>query len=379
MKRMFQVILNSSNSINKGMNLNKIKVLIVDDSSVIRSIIKEVLSGEPDIEVIGEAKDPFVARDLIKKLNPDVLTLDVEMPKMDGITFLSNLMRLRPMPVLMLSTLTTKGAETTLKALELGAVDFIAKPSFQELLSTKDNFKETLVSKIKLAANIEQKNTSPVTVENQIINNIIFSGCKRPNHLVAIGASTGGTEAIKKVLLMLPSNCPPIVITLHIPKIFSAHFAERMNKNCSMNVQEAKHGQKIKDGHVYIAPGDKHLRVECKSGALFCILDDTEEVNRHKPAVDVLFNSLIPIAENTQAILLTGMGQDGAKGLLNLKENRGMTIIQNKESSLIWGMPGAAFKLNAHIKQTGLLNIASELLAYASLDKNEMKVVKNEK
>lgn len=359
--------------------MDKIKVLIVDDSSVIRGIVREMLSGQPDIEVVGEAKDPFVARDLIKKLNPDVLTLDVEMPKMDGITFLSNLMRLRPMPVLMLSTLTMKGAEVTLKALELGAIDFIAKPSFEELLSVKNNFKATIVSKIKFAAKVEQKTIKQTISEKNTLSHTLFSGCKRLNHLVVIGASTGGTEAIKQVLSMLPSNCPPIVITLHIPKIFSAHFAARMNKNCSMDVQEAKHGKKIKEGNVYIAPGGQHLKVEWKSGSLFCTLDDSEEVNRHKPAVDVLFNSLIPIAENTQAILLTGMGQDGAQGLLNLKEHGAMTVIQNKESSLIWGMPGAAFELSAHIKQTDLFKIAPELLTYASLDKNEMREVKREK
>lgn len=358
--------------------MDKIKVLIVDDSSVIRSIVKEVLRDEPEIEVIGEAKDPYVARDLIKKLNPDVLTLDVEMPKMDGITFLGNLMRLRPMPVLMLSTLTTQGAEVTLKALELGAIDFIAKPSFKELLSLKENFKETLVDKIKFAANTEHKATAK-TVSDSNVNHSPFLACKRKNHLVAIGASTGGTEAIKHVLLGLPENCPPIVIALHIPKVFSAHFAIRMDKYCRMKVQEAKHGQKIKEGNVYIAPGDKHLKVESKGGALFCILEDSEEVNRHKPSVDVLFNSLLPIADNTQAILLTGMGQDGAKGLLALKNNRAMTIVQSEGSSLIWGMPGAAFKLNAHIKQTDLLSIAPELLTYASLDKTEMKVIKSEK
>ncbi|WP_426357150.1 protein-glutamate methylesterase/protein-glutamine glutaminase [Pseudocolwellia sp. HL-MZ19] len=355
--------------------MNKVKVLIVDDSSVIRSIIKEVLSNEADIEVVGEAKDPYVARDLIKKLNPDVLTLDVEMPKMDGITFLANLMRLRPMPVLMLSTLTTKGAEVTLKALELGAIDFIAKPSFQELLSTKDSFQEVLITKIKQAANINHKTRLSSKVSGE---QLAFSGCARRNYLVAIGASTGGTEAIKDVLTRLPENGPPIVITLHIPKVFSTQFAARMNKNCNMNVQEAKHGQKIKEGNVYIAPGDMHLKVESKMGNLFCVLDDSEEVNRHKPAVDVLFNSLIPIAENTQAILLTGMGQDGAKGLLNLKDNKAMTTIQTEATSLVWGMPGAAFKLNAHVKQTHLSDIASELLSYALLDKAEMKEFKNE-
>jgi two-component system chemotaxis response regulator CheB len=357
--------------------LNKVKVLIVDDSSVIRSIIKEVLSDETEIEVVGEAKDPFVARDLIKKLNPDVLTLDVEMPKMDGITFLENLMRLRPMPVLMLSTLTTKGAEVTLKALELGAIDFIAKPSFQELQSIKNNFKSTLISKIKFASKVEHKSRNR-SVAPKPLNKPSFLGCKRLNHLVAIGASTGGTEAIRHVLSGLPDNSPPVVITLHIPKVFSAHFANRMNKHCEMEVQEAKHGQKIKNGNVYIAPGDKHLKVESKGGNLFCVLDDSEEVNRHKPAVDVLFNSLIPIAENTQAILLTGMGKDGAEGLLNIKNSGGMTIIQTEKSSLVWGMPGTAFKLNAHIRQSDLSEIASTVLTYALLDKREMKEVKNE-
>jgi two-component system chemotaxis response regulator CheB len=359
--------------------MKKIKVLIVDDSSVIRGIVRDVLSGEQDIEVVGEAKDPLIAREQIKKLNPDVLTLDVEMPKMDGITFLDNLMRLRPMPVVMLSTLTTKGADITLEALELGAVDFIAKPSFEELLASKNNFKSVLVEKVRSAAGVDQKNhklNSSVLAGNGK-NVLSFTGCKRTNHLIAIGASTGGTEAIKKVVTTLPSNSPPVVITLHIPETFSARFAERMNENCAVNVQEARHGQKIKEGNVYVAPGDKHLKIESKGGSLFCTLEDSEPVNRHKPAVDVLFDSLIPIAANVQAILLTGMGSDGAKGLLNLKENGAMTIIQDKQTSLIWGMPGSAFALNAHIKQKPLSKIAKEILNYAALDRNDMKEARN--
>ncbi|MFT5755587.1 MAG: two-component system chemotaxis response regulator CheB [Alteromonadaceae bacterium] len=355
--------------------MNKIKVLIIDDSSVIRGIVREVLSGEQDIEVVGEAKDPLVAREQIKKLNPDVLTLDVEMPKMDGITFLNNLMRLRPMPVVMLSTLTTKGADITLEALELGAVDFIAKPSFEELLASKNNFKAVLVEKVRSAAGVDQKNyklnTTVVAESDKRV--LSFTGCKRTNHLVAIGASTGGTEAIKKIITTLPSNSPPVVITLHIPETFSARFAERMNENSAVNVQEARHGQKIKEGNVYVAPGNKHLKVESKGGGLFCTLEDSEPVNRHKPAVDVLFESLIPIAANVQAVLLTGMGSDGAKGLLNLKNNGAMTIIQDKQTSLIWGMPGSAFALNAHIKQKPLTQIAKEILKYAAFDRNEMK------
>jgi two-component system chemotaxis response regulator CheB len=358
--------------------MEPIKVLIIDDSSVIRAIINEVLKDESDIIVVGEAKDPLIAREQIKKLNPDVLTLDVEMPKMDGITFLKNLMRLRPMPVVMLSTLTTKGADTTLEALELGAIDFIAKPSFEELIASKSIFKAKLIRKIKFAASIDNKNHKITSASSKIDENILhaFSGCQRTNHLVAIGASTGGTEAVKRVITTLPSNCPPIVVTIHIPETFSARFAERMDTYCAAHVQEARHGQKIKEGNVYIAPGNMHLKVEAKGGTLYCILEDSEEVNRHKPSVDVLFNSLEPLANNVQAVLLTGMGQDGAKGLLNLKNAGAMTIIQDEASSLIRGMPGSAHALKAHVKECSLSDIAKEVLIYASLDRNSMKEAK---
>ncbi|WP_085299854.1 protein-glutamate methylesterase/protein-glutamine glutaminase [Cognaticolwellia mytili] len=349
--------------------MEKITVLIIDDSSVIRNIVKELLSDIDDIEVVGEAKDPLVARELIKQLNPDVLTLDVEMPKMDGITFLSNLMRLRPMPVVMLSTLTTKGADTTLKALELGAIDFIAKPSFEALVRQKGSFKDSIVEKIRYAASINVQN---LTFSRQVFvqekpKKLLFNGSCSSNHLIAVGASTGGTDAIKKLLMCMPANAPAIVITLHIPCVFSTRFAERMNKNSLMTVREAKHGEEVKSGHVYIAPGDKHLKVESKAGVLSCILEDSPEVNRHKPAVDVLFNSLKPIANNVQAVILTGMGDDGAQGLLALKSHGAMTIIQDKNTSLVWGMPGSAFKLEAHQKQLPISSIASELLQNASL------------
>lgn len=363
------------------MNMDKIRVLVVDDSSVIRNIIKEALSHSKDIVVVGEAEDPLVARDLIKKLNPDVITLDVEMPKMDGITFLTNLMRLRPMPVIMLSTLTTKGADITLQALELGAVDFIAKPTVQELVAKQQSFREVLIEKITQAITVDQKNfklSNTLSNDNGTVkdnSNIVlpFSGVKRANHLIAIGASTGGTEAIKKVLEVLPANSPAIVITQHIPKTFSLRFAERLNTRCQMQVHEASHGQKIKPGHVYIAPGDKHLVIVHKNGALFCTLNDEEEVNRHKPAVDVLFDSLVDIASNVQAILLTGMGQDGAKGMLRLKELGALTIIQDKSSSLIWGMPGRAHALSAHTMQAPLQEISQHMLDYAALDRDAMK------
>jgi len=355
--------------------MSKIKVLVIDDSSVIRNIVKESLSDVATIEVVGEAEDPYVARDLIKKLNPDVLTLDVEMPKMDGITFLGNLMRLRPMPVVMLSTLTTKGADITLQALELGAVDFIAKPSVEELLATQGSFKKSLVSKIEQAVKVDRKNfqLNNVIKKSSISNCLSFAGAKRKNHLIAIGASTGGTEAIKNVLSQLPQSSPPIVVAQHIPKNFSARFAQRLNESCQVQVQEAQHGQKIKEGNVYIAPGDLHLKVVEKGGGLFCNLEDSPEVNRHKPSVDVLFDSLLPVAGNVQAVLLTGMGQDGAIGMLNLKNGGARTLIQNQASSLIWGMPGRAFAIDAHTEQADLTKIAGKLLRFASLDRNEMK------
>ena len=358
----------------------KIKVLVVDDSSVIRNIIKDALSDSDDMVVVGEAEDPLVARELIKKLSPDVLTLDVEMPKMDGITFLENLMRLRPMPVIMVSTLTKKGADTTLRALELGAVDFIEKPSVQELLATKNSFRDVLIQKLKVAVSIDQKNyklTTKITNKSQIpaSANLHFSGVKRNNHLVAIGASTGGTEAIKHVLIGLPENSPPIVITQHIPKAFSASFANRLNELCNITVCEASHGQKIKIGHAYVAPGDMHLEVAHKNGSLFCILTDAPEVNRHKPAVDVLFDSIIDIASNVQAVILTGMGKDGAEGMLRLKQNGARTVIQDKKTSLIWGMPGSAHEISAHTAALPLNKIGKEILHFASLNRDQVKEV----
>ena len=348
--------------------MKKITVLIIDDSSVIRGIIKEVLRDVETIEVVGEAQDPLVARTLIKQLTPDVLTLDVEMPKMDGITFLSNLMRLRPMPVVMLSTLTTKGADTTFKALELGAIDFIAKPSFEDLTGQKEQFKQLLLEKISYAASVRKTNFASHrrTVTSLKTEIKPFKGCCRANHIIAIGASTGGTDAIKSLLITLPLNAPAIVIALHIPSLFSTRFAERMNKNAQVQVQEATHGEQIKDGRVYIAPGGMHLKVEAKPGGLFCVLEDSAPVNRHKPAVDVLFNSLQPFASNVQAVILTGMGQDGARGLLGLKERGAMTIVQDKNSSLVWGMPGYAHKLNAQRLELPLASIAQSLLTHAN-------------
>jgi len=360
--------------------MSSIRVLVVDDSKVIREIIVEALKEAHDINVVGEAADPFEARELIKQLNPDILTLDVEMPKMDGITFLRNLMKLRPMPVVMLSTLTTKGADITLEALEIGAVDFIAKPSVNQIKASLNDFKTELINKIKQAAKVDQKNfkLNKSVFDKAKSNKLVFSGVKRANHLIAIGASTGGTEAIKQVLQSLPQISPPIVITQHIPKNFSARFAQRLDSLCTVTVQEAQHGQKVKTGNVYIAPGDQHLKMVLKNGSMFCTLEDSADVNRHKPSVDVLFDSLVPYADNVQAVLLTGMGQDGAKGMLNLKQNGAFTIIQDQASSLIWGMPGKAHALSADTIQSDLSKIAFNFLHYASLDLKGMEEVRQQ-
>jgi len=279
----------------------------------------------------------------------------------------------------MLSTLTTKGADITLQALELGALDFIAKPSFEALLASKDSFKDILLAKVKSAVSVDQKNfaLAKSLMSETSKKTLAFTGAKRANHIIAIGASTGGTEAIKHVLLTLPINSPAVVITQHIPKTFSHRFAQRLNEHCAVTVQEAYHGQKIKEGNAYIAPGDQHLTVVSKAGAFFCVLDDSEPVNRHKPSVDVLFNSLIPHADNVQAVLLTGMGQDGAKGMLALKNEGARTIVQDKESSLIWGMPGSAHDLDAHTDVCALNQVSLLVLKYAALERRQMKEIRN--
>lgn len=356
--------------------MKNIKVLIVDDSALIRSLVRELLSGDEQIQVVGEAEDPFQARDLIKQLNPDVLTLDVEMPKMDGITFLSNLMRLRPMPVVMLSTLTTKGADITLEALELGAVDFIAKPKVDALVQNKSTFKSILINKIKSAFGAENRSYKVSQLVNKVTNDepLTFNANSKSTQLIAIGASTGGTEAIKAVVTQLPDNAPPVVVTQHIPPTFSERFANRLDGCSKVSVCEAKHGQKIKPGHVYIAPGDRHLKIETKAGSMFCILEDSQEVNRHKPSVDVMFDSLTPIASKVQVVLLTGMGNDGACGMQNLKNAGARTIIQDQHTSLIWGMPGSASKLNAQTDELPIYDIAKSILAYAEKSPRKAEV-----
>jgi len=339
-----------------------IKVLIVDDSPLIRKILTEVIQQADDLKVVGCAEDPYKAREMIKSHNPDVITLDIEMPKMDGISFLRNLMRLRPMPVVMISTLTQKGSPITLEALEIGAVDFVAKPKLNVAEQLK-HYAESVQEKVRTAATARLR---PFRTQVSVHQTEDLPTSFKRNAIMALGASTGGTEAIKEVLVQMPGNAPPMVITQHIPPVFSKSFAMRMDKSCVVKVKEAEHGDVLEFGHVYIAPGDKHLKIISKGMKKICHLEDSEPVNRHKPAVDVLFDSLIPFAKNVSAVLLTGMGSDGAKGMLRLREGGAKTAAQDQETSVVWGMPKAAVEIKAAQEVISLQNVTSHLLKSVS-------------
>jgi two-component system chemotaxis response regulator CheB len=361
-----------------------IRVLIIDDSALVRNLLKRILEQDPQIKVIGSAADAYIAREKIKKLRPDVLTLDVEMPKMDGITFLGNLMRLHPMPVVMVSSLTQKGAEATLKALELGAIDFVSKPQ-GDFDGSLESVGEEIIQKVKTAAkaNIRAagrgRSSAPLSVEEkQTVDAIIPAAAKRRvagglPPLLAIGASTGGTEAIKDVLVDLPKDMPAIVITQHIPPGFSTAFAQRMDRLATLTVHEAEEGQQILPGHVYIAPGARHLLVARNDKGYYCKLSDGPRVNRHKPSVDVLFRSVAQVAgRNATGVILTGMGDDGARSLLEMREAGARTIAQDEESSVVWGMPGAAVKQGAAEQILPLEKIPATL-AYLLASKGKPK------
>ncbi len=351
----------------------KIKVLIVDDSALVRQVLTEMLNSAPDIEVVGTAQDPFVARERIKSLKPDVLTLDVEMPRMDGVTFLRNLMRLRPMPVVMVSTLTEKGADITFQALELGAVDFVSKPK-TDIAHTLDDYAEEIITKVRTAASARvQALTSSLAraedVSERHTADAVLGKVSAVRHfrttdrILAIGASTGGTEAIKEVLMRLPADTPGTVITQHIPEAFSAPFAKRMNGISAMTVCEAEDGQQIVTGHAYIAPGSQHLLVERDGARYICRLNDGPPVNRHKPSVDVLFRSVAQnVGSNAISVLLTGMGDDGARGMQEMKEAGAPTIAQDEKSSVVWGMPGEAVKLGCVDSVLSLTKIPGHIL-----------------
>ncbi len=335
------------------------KVLIVDDSALIRSLLKTLIDADHRLEVVATANDPFDAREKIKKHNPDVITLDIEMPKMNGIAFLKNLMRLRPMPVVMISTLTQAGAPATLEALEIGAVDYLAKPQGDDPHALEAYAKD-ICEKIYWAA---KANVTPaVATETKVT--AVASGKLRAGFIAAIGASTGGTEAIKRVISSLPENSPPIVIAQHIPAAFSSSFAKRLNRCSAVTVHEAEHLQSILPGNVYLAPGHSHLTIKQSGGGYICRLDDGPEVNRHRPSVEPLFDSVRQTCgKNSMAVLLTGMGADGATALLRMKEAGAHTIVQDEASSVVWGMPGAAFKMGAACEVLALETIAKAILS----------------
>jgi len=352
----------------------KIKVLIIDDSALIRQLLQEILSRDPGIDVVGTASDPLIARDKIKQLNPDVLTLDIEMPKMDGITFLRNLMRLRPMPVIMISTLTEAGADVTLEALEIGAIDFVPKPKI-DVIEQLQNYADDIINKVKIASAARVRayhiDDIPEVPGKLTADAVLAKGSKKhlktTDKIIAIGASTGGTEAIKELLVKMPATAPGIVISQHIPAAFSAPFARRMDGCSAMTVYEAKDGQKILPGHVYIAPGSHHLLVERSGARYVCRLNDGPPVNRHKPSVDVMFRSVCQnVGPNAVGAILTGMGDDGARGLKEMQEVGAATIAQDEKSSVVWGMPGEAVKHGGVDHILSLDKISAKLLELCS-------------
>ena len=350
------------------MTEKKITVLCVDDSALIRSLMTEIINSQPDMVVVATASDPLIARDLVKLHNPDVMTLDVEMPRMDGLEFLEKLMRLRPMPVVMVSSLTEHGSEAALRALELGAIDFVTKPrlgirdgllSYTDLIAGK--IRIAAVAKLLPAKHAGRGAPQSVVADAPLLRSPLLSTEK----LIIIGASTGGTEAIREVLQPLPPDSPGIMIAQHMPAGFTRSFAERLNGLCRIVVSEAVHGERILPGHAYIAPGGFHLSLT-RSGANYVAQVDLEPpVNRHRPSVDVLFDSAAKYAgKNAVGVILTGMGRDGAEGLLRMRQAGAYTLAQDEASCVVFGMPREAIALGAANETVALQDMSQRVLAY---------------
>lgn len=330
--------------------MKKTRVIVVDDSALVRSLLAEIINRQSDMECIGTANDPLIAREMIREMNPDVITLDVEMPKMDGIEFLGRLMRLRPMPVVMLSSLTQQGSETTMRALELGAIDFIAKPR----LGIKDGiaeYAELVADKIRAAyhARCSVKRRASVmpaqaSAEPRAVGNRLISSEK----VIIIGASTGGTEAIREFLMQMPRDCPGILIAQHMPEGFTQSFARRLDSLCRIGVTEAVQGERVVPGHAYIAPGNAHLLLGRSGANYLCRLDSGEPVNRHRPSVEVLFRSAaLHAGRNAIGVILTGMGKDGALGMLEMRQAGAYNFAQDEASCVVYGMPREAVLVGA--------------------------------
>lgn len=346
----------------------KTKVLVVDDSALMRGLLSEMIGMAGDMEVVGSAPDAATAREMIKALNPDVLTLDVQMPGMDGLEFLSRLMRLRPMPVVMVSAYTEAGSDTTLRALELGAVDFIGKPR-ADGGATMEDYAEELVEKLRAAKNARLRRLpTPVAPKNQA--GAVAMTMSKPalagSRIIFVGASTGGTEAIKHFLSSMPGDCPPILIVQHMPEAFTASFAHRLDTLCQPTVLEAKGGEKIETGTVYVAPGHSHMRIRRTGTGYVTELLQTPPVNRHRPAVDVLFDSAAEVVgAQAVGVIMTGMGKDGAQGLLRMRQAGARTLGQDEASCVVYGMPREAFLIGAVADQYSLDELARRTLAAA--------------
>ena len=362
--------------------MKKIRVLVVDDSALVRSLLAEIINRQKDMECVGTANDPLIAREMIRELNPDVLTLDVEMPRMDGIDFLGRLMRLRPMPVLMISTLTERGAEVTMRALELGAVDFVAKPRIGLADGIKD-LSDQIVEKVRVAAAAHiRRITAPAPVPGAAAgadaaarSDVKLLGRVSTEKLICIGASTGGTEAIKEVLTRLPADSPGIVITQHMPPGFTTSFAARLNSLCQITVGEAVHGERILPGHAYIAPGGKQFRIDRSGANYVAVVEDGEPVNRHMPSVEVLFKSCARVVgRNAFGIMLTGMGNDGAKAMREMKDAGSYNYVQDEASCVVFGMPREAILHGAADEVLPLTGIAPALLARLSSSTDRYRV-----
>lgn len=352
--------------------MQKIKVLIIDDSALIRVLLKEIINQQHDMEVVGTANDPIIAREKIRALKPDVLTLDIEMPHMDGLEFLEKLMRLHPLPVIMISTHTSQGSVATLRALELGAVDFIAKPKV-DIQKKLDAYAELISEKIRtaaqanikpLASSCPKKPATPVKKVKAFSEKNTQKVTKN-KILIVIGASTGGTEAIKEILMRMPIDCPPILVVQHMPEGFTKSYAARLDSLCEIGVYEAVHGQQVIAGHAYLAPGGSHFSIIRTGQHYVCQISDDAPVNYHRPSVDVLFNSVAKVVKNNAiGIILTGMGKDGAAGLKLLHDQGCKTFAQDKASCVVFGMPKEAIACGAADEVLPLDAIAARILEY---------------
>lgn len=349
--------------------MKKITVLVVDDSALIRKLLTEIINSQPDMEVIGAAADPLVAREMIREINPDVLTLDVEMPKMDGLDFLEKLMRLRPMPVVMVSTLTEKGSEVTFRALELGAIDFVAKPKI-DIASGLKEYGVEIANKIRTAKSARLKRHAPPATKSVTADAVLPAIANRvasTEKLIIVGASTGGTEAIKEFLIRMPPDSPGILVTQHMPEGFTKSFANRLNGLCRISVIEAKGGERVLPGHAFIAPGHSHLLLK-RSGANYMTeLNQGELVSRHRPSVDVLFRSAANCAgKNAIGVILTGMGRDGAAGMLEMHKAGSYNFAQDEASCVVFGMPKEAIAAGGVNEVVSLKDMARCVLSKLS-------------